>query len=70
MPPPTMEEVYAWYRAEADARMRDKAGSDKLRNALKVLLGDIDHLGHWIPDPCRRLVEDALANAEDQATAK
>jgi len=24
IPPPTVDEVYAWYRAEADARMRDK----------------------------------------------
>lgn len=34
-----------------------------LENALKVLKGDIDHLGHWIPTPCRRLVDDALANS-------
>jgi hypothetical protein len=32
----------------------------KLENALRVLIGDVDHLGHWIPDPCRRMVDDAL----------
>lgn len=36
----------------------------KLENALKVLKGDVDYLGHWIPDPCRRLVDDALANKQ------
>jgi len=31
-----------------------------VENALKVLKADVDHLGHWIPDPCRKLVDDAL----------
>ena len=31
-----------------------------LENALKILMGDVNHLGHWIPNPCRRLVDDAL----------
>lgn len=39
-----------------------------LENALKVLMGDVEHLGYWIPDPCRRLVDDALANDKDQPT--
>jgi hypothetical protein len=36
----------------------------KLENALRVLKGDVDHLGHCIPDPCRRLVEEALYKSE------
>lgn len=40
-----------------------------LENALKILMGEIDHLGHWIPDPCRRLVDDALANDKNQPTS-
>ena len=40
-----------------------------LENALKILMGDVDHLGHWIPDPCRRLVDDALANDKNQPTS-
>ena len=35
-----------------------------LENALKIFKGDVDSLGHWIPDPCRRLVDYALANDE------
>ena len=27
---------------------------------LRTLKGDIDHLGHWIPDPCRKMVESFL----------
>lgn len=46
---------------EASARIMIER-VQKLENALKVLKGDVDHLGHWIPDPCRQLVDDALSN--------
>jgi hypothetical protein len=50
---------------EAAARILSQR-MKKLENALKILKGDIDSLGHWIPDPCRRLVDDALANGQGQ----
>lgn len=44
----------------ADHPNTEEAELNKLRNALQTLMSDVDHLGHWIPDPCRLLVEDAL----------
>jgi hypothetical protein len=34
------------------------------RDALRVLLADVDHLGHWIPEPCRKKAEQALENTK------
>lgn len=28
---------------------------------LRVLKSDIDHMGHWLPDPCRKMVETFLS---------
>jgi hypothetical protein len=44
-------------------------GLERQRNEaimiLRILKGDIDHLGHWLPVPCREMVESFLSeNAE------
>jgi hypothetical protein len=42
--------------AERLERERDEA-----IRILRVLKSDIDHMGHWLPDPCRKMVETFLS---------
>ena len=42
--------------AERLERERDEA-----IRILRVLKSDIDHMGHWLPDPCRKMVEKFLS---------
>jgi hypothetical protein len=44
---------------------------DEAIRILRVLKSDVDHIGHWLPDPCRKMVESfLLENAKEHPTAE
>lgn len=57
-------EIKAWHQKAAHAT----EGRNEAIRILRVLKGDIDHLGHWIPDPCRELVEQFLSENDEMTS--
>lgn len=57
------EAAELWKRRH-DEMVATCAHTGKQRNEairiLRTLKGDLDHLGHWIPEPCREMVESFL----------
>ncbi len=60
--------AYAWDEGGCneghllDIMQKLERKSNEAIRVLRVLKGDIDHLGHWLPDQCRQMVEEFLAN--------
>ena len=52
------EESEDFLRQHAERLERER---DEAIRILRVLKSDIDHMGHWLPDPCRKMVEKFLS---------
>lgn len=50
------------------ARKMERERNSAIR-VLRILKSDIDHMGHWLPAPCRKMVESFLTeNAKEHPT--
>jgi len=58
------------WKCAVEMAARAQLERDAAVRVLRVLKSDIDHIGHWIPDPCREMVESFLSvNASAMSSA-